>query len=127
MRGDYVEAVLDVAAAIPPARVLSYGDIAEILGAGGPRQVGAVLSRCGSDVPWWRVVRASGLPPEGHGLEAWRHYREERTALKGTPDDAGQGYRVDMRQARWTPGVRDMEALEAIAAKMSEGIAELEP
>ena len=34
-----------VVALIPPGRVMSYGDIAEYLGAGGPRQVGQVMSR----------------------------------------------------------------------------------
>ncbi|MFF3038670.1 MGMT family protein, partial [Arthrobacter citreus] len=37
MREDFQEAVLAVAALIPPGRVLAYGDIAELLGAGGPR------------------------------------------------------------------------------------------
>lgn len=41
---DFVEAVLSVVEAIPPGRVMAYGDIAEMLGAGGPRQVGRVLS-----------------------------------------------------------------------------------
>ncbi|HEX5512473.1 MAG TPA: MGMT family protein, partial [Actinomycetales bacterium] len=37
---DFSEAVLDVVARIPPGRVLSYGDVAELLGHGGPRLVG---------------------------------------------------------------------------------------
>ncbi|WP_035782538.1 MGMT family protein, partial [Arthrobacter sp. H14] len=60
MHDDYIEAVLETAALIPPGRVLAYGDIAELLGTSGPRQVGSVLSHYGSSIPWWRVIRASG-------------------------------------------------------------------
>ncbi|WP_028279115.1 MGMT family protein [Arthrobacter sp. H5] len=41
---DYQEAVLEVVRLIPSGHVLSYGDIAEILDHGGPRQVGAVMA-----------------------------------------------------------------------------------
>ncbi|HEY0772933.1 MAG TPA: MGMT family protein, partial [Nocardioidaceae bacterium] len=39
-REEYVERVLAVVEQIPPGRVMSYGAIAEVLGVGGPRQVG---------------------------------------------------------------------------------------
>lgn len=52
--------VLDVVDAIPPGTVRSYGDIAEELGEGGPRQVAQVMSAYGDEVPWHRVVRADG-------------------------------------------------------------------
>ena len=56
------------------------GDVAELIGQGGPRQVGAVLSRYGSSVTWWRVIRASGDVPEDLADEALAHWREEGTA-----------------------------------------------
>ena len=74
---------------------MSYGDIAEYVGAGGPRQVGRVMSEYGGGVPWWRVIRTDGSLPachEGEGLE--------RLRSEGTPMRPG-GVRVDMRQARW--------------------------
>ena len=92
---EYAERVLDVVDAIPPGRVMAYGDIAVHLGEGGPRQVGRVMALWGGGVPWWRVIRADGSPPTGHETEAMRHYREE-----GTPLRTGLG-RVDMRRARW--------------------------
>ncbi|MGZ4749108.1 MAG: MGMT family protein [Oryzihumus sp.] len=95
---DYADAVLEVADAIPEGRVLAYGDIAEILGEGGPRQVGAVMSRYGSMTTWWRVIRASGEPPPGLEDEAIEHYRAEGTPLVG---GMLTGRRVDMRRARW--------------------------
>jgi alkylated DNA nucleotide flippase Atl1 len=95
---DFAEAVLDIVDQIPAGRVLAYGDVAELLGRGGPRQVGSVMSRYGSSVTWWRVIRASGEAAEGLQDEALAHWRAEGTAMvRG----ALVGRRVDMRLARW--------------------------
>ena len=95
---DFAEAVLDVVDQIPEGMVLAYGDVAEMLGQGGPRQVGSVMSRYGSSVAWWRVIRASGEAPPGLQDEAVAHWRQEGTALvRG----AVAGRRVDMGRARW--------------------------
>jgi alkylated DNA nucleotide flippase Atl1 len=95
---EFAEAVLAIVDQIPEGMVLAYGDIAEMLGHGGPRQVGAVLSRYGSSVTWWRVIRANGEASAGLEDEALEHWREERTALvRG----ALEGRRVNMRLARW--------------------------
>jgi alkylated DNA nucleotide flippase Atl1 len=90
---EYVEAVLNAVEQIPPGRVASYGDLAELVGGGGPRLVGRVMSTQGAGVPWWRVVRADGRP--AHGLEetALAHLRDEGVVLRGD--------RVDMRRSRW--------------------------
>lgn len=95
---EFAESVLGIVDRIPPGMVLAYGDVAEMLGQGGPRQVGAVMSRYGSSVTWWRVIRASGEVPAALQDEALAHWREEGTALvRG----ALAGRRVDMRLARW--------------------------
>jgi alkylated DNA nucleotide flippase Atl1 len=94
-RESYVADVLDLVDRIPPGRVLTYGDLAALVGSGGPRQVGQVMSRWGSDVPWWRVLRADGRPAQGHEDRALRQYAAEGTPLR--PD----GQRVDLRRARW--------------------------
>jgi alkylated DNA nucleotide flippase Atl1 len=95
---DFADRVLDVVDAIPPGQVMSYGDIAEYLGQGGPRQVGRVMSLWGGGVAWWRVIHADGSFLPGHEREALAHYREEGTPLRG----AGRydGLRVDMQKAR---------------------------
>ena len=49
---NFDELVLDVIARIPPRHVMSYGDVAEYLGVGGPRQVARVLSNGTGDLPW---------------------------------------------------------------------------
>jgi alkylated DNA nucleotide flippase Atl1 len=98
---EYVEAVLSLVERIPSGRVMTYGEIAEIiagaLGRGGPRTVGAVMAHYGGGVPWWRVVAASGrLPPRTDGAAG----RELIAA--GGPGSA-DGARGDMRRAAWTP------------------------
>ncbi|RCV50527.1 MGMT family protein [Marinitenerispora sediminis] len=98
---DYAERVLDVVERIPPGRVMSYGDVAEYLGEGGPRQVGAVMAAWGGGVPWWRVLRADGTPAPGLEARARAHYAAEATPLR--PGST----RVDMRRARWDGAARD--------------------
>ncbi|MDI3407739.1 MGMT family protein [Streptomyces cavernicola] len=98
---DYAERVLQVAEHIPPGRVMTYGDVAEWLGEGGPRQVGRVMALYGGAVPWWRVVRADGRLLPGHERRALERYRVESTPLRTT--GAGE-QRLDMRRARWDGG-----------------------
>ena len=62
---EFADDVLDVVDQIPEGMVMTYGDIAELLGRGGARGVGTVMARYGSDVPWWRVIRA------GHSTRRW--------------------------------------------------------
>ncbi|MDX2403777.1 MGMT family protein [Streptomyces microflavus] len=102
---EYAERVLDVADLIPPGRVMTYGDVAEWLGDGGPRQVGRVMALYGSAVPWWRVVRADGALLPGHELRALDHYRAEGTPLREASRRAdGHLPKLDMRRARWDGG-----------------------
>jgi alkylated DNA nucleotide flippase Atl1 len=91
----YIELVLSTVEQIPPGQVASYGDIAELVGVGGPRLVGRVMSLHGSGVPWWRVVRADGRPVRGLEESALELLRRDGTPL--------QDGRVDMRAARVRP------------------------
>jgi alkylated DNA nucleotide flippase Atl1 len=93
----FAEQVLDLVAAIPPGRVLSYGDVAERLGSRAPRAVGTALARFGGGVPWWRVVRADGQPAPGLAREAAARLRAEGVVLVGDPDAP----RVDLARYRW--------------------------
>lgn len=100
---DFAERVLDVAERIPPGRVMTYGDIAEWLADGGPRQVGRVMALYGGAVPWWRVIRADGVLLPGSERRALEQYRAEGTPLReAARTTAGQAVpRVDVRRARW--------------------------
>ena len=95
---DHVARVLDLVARIPSGQVLAYGDVARRLGGLGPRTVGTVMSRYGSDVPWWRVIRSDGRPPQGLEAEALEHWRAEGTPMVGGLVEGG---RADMARARW--------------------------
>ena len=61
---------------IPRGRVMTYGQIAQVLaGRVSPRAVGWMMHRCPEDLPWQRVVNASGgcstdrLPDFPKGLQ----------------------------------------------------------
>jgi alkylated DNA nucleotide flippase Atl1 len=95
---DYASKVLDVVDSIEPGSVMSYGDVAEYLGQGGPRQVGRVMAQWGGGVAWWRVVHADGSLLAGHERTALAEYQAENTPLR-YPASGGPP-RVDMRRAR---------------------------
>ena len=93
---DFVSRVLDVVASIPEGMVMSYGDVASAIGSRAARGVGQVMAHYGSDVPWWRVVRASGHAVADHEARALEHYRAEGTPLRWS----GEHFRVDLARAR---------------------------
>ncbi len=58
---DYRERVFRIVRSIPRGRVMTYGQIAEILGAGyTPRTVGFVMHSSNDKTPWHRVINAQG-------------------------------------------------------------------
>lgn len=94
-REEYVEAVLTAVESIPEGRVATYGDIAAYVGQGGPRQVGAVMREYGGGVPWWRVIRANGIPADEVGDEQLHRLRSDGVRVADG--------KVDLRRARWEP------------------------
>ena len=91
----YANEVLEIVAQIPPGKVLTYGDIAELIGRGSGRAVGAAMSRHGHEVAWQRVVLSSGHPNPAGPVEAIRLLKKDGTPL------ARGGERVDLKAARW--------------------------
>ena len=59
-----VERVRALVAAIPAGRVATYGDIACAAGLSSPRIVGWIMRTDSADLPWHRVITASGRPAE---------------------------------------------------------------
>ena len=58
---DYREGVFRIVRSIPRGQVMTYGQIAEILGEGyTPRTVGFVMHSANDKTPWHRVVNAQG-------------------------------------------------------------------
>ncbi len=97
----YNERVYQLVRRIPVGRVMTYGQIAELLGEGyTPRTVGFVMHAAPEDVPWQRVINAQGacstnrvlLPPNKQQL---------LLEAEGVHFDA-RG-RCDLHLHRWTP------------------------
>ncbi|AZG48579.1 MGMT family protein [Gordonia insulae] len=90
-----VEQVRALVAAIPEGQVTTYGDLASAVGLSSPRIVGWIMRTDSADLPWHRVISASGRPAAhlaGRQLERLRG--------EGVPIRDG---RVALRECRWTP------------------------
>lgn len=91
-----VERVRALVVSIPPGRVSTYGDIACAAGLSSPRIVGWIMRTDSADLPWHRVITASGRPAA--------HLKTEQLALlraEGVLSDDG---RVDLGTVRYRFG-----------------------
>ena len=70
------ERVLRAVEQVEAGTVVSYGDVAELTGTTA-RIVGAVMSRHGAEVAWWRVTNRQGRLPDHLLSEARRHWQDE--------------------------------------------------
>ena len=61
---DQVERVRALVAAIPSGRVSTYGDIACAAELSSPRIVAWIMRTDSADLPWHRVIRATGQPAD---------------------------------------------------------------
>ncbi|MBD3367193.1 MAG: cysteine methyltransferase [Candidatus Eisenbacteria bacterium] len=98
-RGGAHERIRRTTELVPPGRVASYGQIAEITGGVSPRMVGYAMAALepGSGVPWHRVVNARGeisLPP-GRGRE------EQRALLEAEGVSFDERGRIDLETYGW--------------------------
>ena len=59
---EQIERVRSLVEAIPSGRVATYGDIAAVAGLSSPRIVGWIMRTDSTDLPWHRVITASGRP-----------------------------------------------------------------
>lgn len=59
---EQIERVRALVAGIPAGRVATYGDIADAAGLSSPRTVGWIMRTDSADLPWHRVISASGRP-----------------------------------------------------------------
>jgi methylated-DNA-protein-cysteine methyltransferase related protein len=89
---DQVEAVRALVAAIPAGRVSTYGDIAEEAGLSSPRIVGWIMRTDSSDLPWHRVIRASGRPAP--------HLTTKQLALLRAEGVLAEDGRIPLREVR---------------------------
>lgn len=92
---------------IPEGAVASYGQVAGIAGIPrGARQVGYALRHLpdDNDVPWHRVVTASGKLAFERGSRSYRQ-QAKRLSEEDVPVING---RIDMRQYCWRPGLDEL-------------------
>jgi methylated-DNA-protein-cysteine methyltransferase-like protein len=92
---------------IPPGNVASYGQIAEIAGIPrGARQTAYALRVAPDDLelPWYRVITASGKLAFEKGTA---HFRRQRDLLRAEGVTVTEG-KVDMSRFRWQPDLDEL-------------------
>lgn len=103
MAPNFYERVWDFVGEVPRGRVVTYGQVAVVLGApAAARAVGYALRALPpeTDTPWWRVINAKGgisLRGRGHGADLQRELLEGEGVVFDAADT------VDLRVYRWWP------------------------
>ena len=102
---DYRERVFRIVRSIPRGRVMTYGQIAEILGEGyTPRTVGFVMHSSNDKTPWHRVINAQGgCSTRGIVLP---HDKQQRM-LQAEGVKFNERGRCDLQKYLWIPAEPD--------------------
>ncbi len=97
----YRERVFEIVRRIPPGRVMTYGQLAEILGEGyTPRTVGFVMHSADETVPWQRVINSQGACSTGRVVVP-PDLQQRMLVSEGVVfNEKG---RCDLARYRWTP------------------------
>jgi len=97
----YRERVFEIVRRIPPGRVMTYGQLAEILGEGyTARTVGFVMHSADQTVPWQRVINAQGACSTGRVIVP-PDLQQRMLVSEGVVfNEKG---RCDLSRYRWTP------------------------
>ena len=97
----YRQRVYELVKRIPYGRVMTYGQIAELMGEGyTARTVGFVMHSADEDVPWQRVINSRGACSTGRLLLPAD--KQQRLLEAEEIDFDAQG-RCDLGVYRWTP------------------------
>lgn len=95
-KGSFFSEVYNIVEQIPYGKVVSYGQIASMLGRfRGAREVGRAMRFCPKNLPCHRVVMADGSVSGGGFAEI----RKENLKSEGVPFLPNG--RVDMKSCRW--------------------------
>jgi methylated-DNA-protein-cysteine methyltransferase-like protein len=97
----YRERVFEIVRRIPTGRVMTYGQLAEILGEGyTPRTVGFVMHSADESVPWQRVINSQGACSTGRVIIP-PDLQQRMLVSEGVVfNEKG---RCDLARYRWTP------------------------
>lgn len=91
---EQVERVRELVASIPSGRVSTYGDIAAAAGLSSPRIVGWIMRTDSADLPWHRVLSASGRPAAHLATKQLENLRAEGVLARDG--------RVNLREIRFS-------------------------
>ncbi|NMB56186.1 MAG: MGMT family protein [Leptolinea sp.] len=102
MSGPLYESIYRLVRQVPAGRVITYGQVARLVGGCSARMVGYAMAalREGMDVPWQRVINAKGrISPHGFGYgSAMQRTLLEEEGIIFHPDGS-----LDMMEYGWLP------------------------
>jgi len=109
---DYRERVYRIVRSIPSGRVMTYGQLAEILGEGyTPRTVGFVMHGSDDGTPWHRVINAQGACSTGRiALPSDKQQR----MLEAEGVEFNERGRCDLQSYLWIPSERKARSKSAL-------------
>lgn len=90
------ELVLRAVEQVRRGNVVSYGDVAELVGTSA-RRVGTVMATWGGEVSWWRVTNRDGELPEHLLPLARKQWEREGISNDGVRCNI-RAHRADLRQ-----------------------------
>ena len=99
---EYRRRVYEIVNRIPVGRVMTYGQIAEILGAGyTPRTIGFVMHAADTEnVPWQRVINSQGACSTGRMTVP---INLQQSILESEGVKFNEKGRCDLKIYRWSP------------------------
>jgi methylated-DNA-protein-cysteine methyltransferase-like protein len=107
---NFYEAVYRVVCRIPKGRLMSYGQIAAILGTPrASRAVGYAMRACSERLPWQRVINAKGQISARGDVE---RPMLQRLLLEDEGVEFDANDRCDLERLRWEPRDPDGYAFE---------------
>lgn len=113
---DYYEQVWHVVRQVPAGKVVTYGQVAQMIhppegvdlddyNAFGPRWVGNAMAACPEDVPWQRVINAQGKISERSGARIQRQLLESE-GIRFVRD------KLDLKTYQWRGPGQDTELIQ---------------
>ncbi len=105
-RQGFFNRVYELVRRVPPGRVVTYGQVAEMLG--DPRQartVGWAIAGCPEDVPWHRVLNSRGEVSRRAGDASGER---QRAMLRDEGVEFNAYRRADLKRFGWDPEPREL-------------------
>jgi methylated-DNA-protein-cysteine methyltransferase related protein len=114
-KSGYRERVYEIVKRIPRGRVMTYGQIAELLGGGyTPRTVGFAMHSSPEGIPWQRVLNAQGACSTGRVVLP-QDKQQRLLEIEGVVFDKNS--RCDLKSFLWIP--EDDDHLHSKATRTS--------